>query len=450
MKNLGIPLLAFALAAIPARAAVTLLDAKDWKVQFSGFAELDMIYDSTRSLTEVPGNNPIDKRTTANGAKGRTQFSPRNSRFNFTVLPPVYEGWTTQGVLEFDLLGFDPAPGSAAGNSEGGFFTNPTVRLRHGYLKATSEGNFSVIAGQYWTLFGWQAQYVPTTVSVPPVSGILYARTPQVTFLQTSKSHDGDTTVFGISFARPVQRESHVPNIDGGLQFNFGKGKGTYATPSGDPKDLPTSIGLSSTFRDIAVPEPGRIDTSLHYPGWAGAFDMMIPLIAVHDPHEWHDGHDGHEHHESGSLTMTGELSIGRAYGDLFPGWSGNLPQLLTTATAPNLPNLDAGLGGPTPTGFRLVNLRSWNMSFQYHLPKSDHTFFTLGYAQLFSSNIEIFTPSAGRAAYERAETAWLNVFHDFTPQVRAAMEYAYFQTIYADNATAQNHRFQVSAWFRI
>src|SRR4051812_26689807 len=77
----------------PAHCAVTLLDKDEWKFQVGGFVETDMINDTTRSFTEVVGNGAVARSNTFAGDNGRTQFSVRNSRFAFTVLAPVQNGW---------------------------------------------------------------------------------------------------------------------------------------------------------------------------------------------------------------------------------------------------------------------------------------------------------------------------------------------------------------------
>src|SRR5437868_6806827 len=102
------------------RAATTILEKDDWKVQMSGFVEADAVNDSTRGFTESIGNAPVTRPGTYNGDNGRTMFSARNSRLGFTILPPVQDDWRSKGVLEFDFLGYLPAVGS--GVSESGFY----------------------------------------------------------------------------------------------------------------------------------------------------------------------------------------------------------------------------------------------------------------------------------------------------------------------------------------
>ena len=65
-------------------------------------------------------------------------------------------------------MGFDPPPPAT---SETAFYTSPTLRVRHYYLQAEKDA-WKLIAGQYWTLFGWQAAYVLPSLSVAPAPGV--------------------------------------------------------------------------------------------------------------------------------------------------------------------------------------------------------------------------------------------------------------------------------------
>jgi hypothetical protein len=50
--------------------------------------------------------------------------------------------------------------------------------------------------------------------------------------------------------------------------------------------------------------------------------------------------------------------------------------------------------------------------------------------------------------AYNREQVIFGNIFHEFTPHLRAAVEYARVQTDYLAGYSAINDRYQVSAWF--
>ena len=418
---------------IPAFAAVTLVDAGDWKVQFGGFVEMDAIHDSTRDLPESVGSKAVAADGTKNHESGRTQFSLRNTRFAFTVLPPVQDGWKTKGYIEYDLLGYDPNVSTAEPkNSEGAFSTNPTLRMRHAYLSAESNG-WTILAGQYWTLFGFQPTYVLSTASVPPVTGSLYQRTPQITVGKNAALSEKSNLLTAISATRPSQRDSERPNLEAGVKYSNASVTSGFASPNGEIKLEPLSVAVSGTWRQFVNPADTSVTARQQkHDGSAFAIDAMIPILPA--------GEDA-----AGSLTLTGEYSVGQGYGDSFPAWGG-VPQLASGANDAN-PNLDAGQGAYTKgdASFRLVQLRTWNAQLQYHLPGDLRTFVTLGYGELSASRIGDLTG----ATYDGSSAMFANVFHDFTKQIRGAVEYARFTTHFVDTSQAENDRFMLAGYFR-
>jgi hypothetical protein len=425
-----------------AQANITLLDKDDWKFLFGGFIEADIFYDNTRSFTEVVGNNPVQRPNTAPGDNGRTQFSMRNSRFAFTVLPPMTNDYKPKGYFEFDFLGYDPNAGTTAPtNSESSMYTSPTLRIRHAYF-SVEKNDWLLLVGQTWTLFGWDPSYVLTTISVAPVSGTVYERTPQIMALKKMSLSDDTKLLGGVSLERPVQRDSDFPNLNGGLKLSFQNRRSGFSSPSSDITAEPMSIALSGTFRQFitANPSGGTADTIRTYGGGL-ALNTLIPIIASPD-----------QKTTANTLTVTGEFTAGSGYGDVFNGWSGNIPQLPTGAagtTSANT-NLDPGLGGFDTSGnFQLAKLQTWNVQGQYHLPENWKSFITGGYGQLLNTNATTFTPTGTNVLYDRSDVYFINYFHDFSQAIRLALEFDRFSSHYVDGVFALDSRFQVSAWFR-
>jgi hypothetical protein len=424
-------------------AAITLLDKEEWKFLISGFIQADAFNDSSKSFTEVAGNNPVTRLGTYNGDNGRSQFSIRNSRFAFSILAPSQDDWKSKGYLEYDLLGFDPSPG-VSGNNESGFYTNATLRVRHAYIEGVKNG-LQILVGQYWTLFGWQPAYVLTTASVPPVAGSAYQRTPQILAIKSFEVKSDNKIQAGVSVARPSQRDSQLPNIDGGARFIMASRSSGFASPSSDIKAEPMSLGLSGTLRQFSAPTSGGATTDkFNSMGGAFAIDTLIPLISSIDNKD-----------TKGTLTFTAEFTSGSGYTDAFPGMNGNLGTLTQAALpsgASSSPNLDAGQAGFDSSGnFQLVKLQTFNSQIQYHLPTRCRLFVNAGYGQLYSPNMgSLTTPSLGSTVlYDKSETSYLNMFDDLTNQIRLAVEYAQIRTHYIDNQSAQDNRVQLSAWFR-
>jgi hypothetical protein len=417
-------------SAAPAHATVTLLEKDDWKVGFYGFAEADAIVDSTRSFTEVVGNNPVARPGTFDGDNGRTQFSVRNSRLGFTIGAPKTGDWASKGVMEFDFLG----PGNTA-SPEAAFFNNPTLRIRHFYLQAESSG-WQLLAGQYWTLFGWQPNYFLATVSVAPVSGEVYERTTQFGVIKNFELAELSKLSAGLSIFRPAQRDSQIPGLDVGLRWAWHGRKAAFVgMTSGEIKAQPLSIGVSGRFNEFEyASDPADTTQMTHLFGSAIAVDGMLPIIG------------GSDDSVGNTLALSGEFTTGQGYGESFPAWTGNLRPIVDGGSGLNRgTNVDAGQMGVDPlNGVTLVHLQTYNLQLQYHLPAECMTFMTAGYGQLFSNNVSVLASGT----YNRAETYFVNVGHHFTKQIRGAVEYDYFRTTYADSATAHDARVQASAFF--
>ncbi len=483
----------FGLAA-QARADVTLLDAGGWKFLSGGFAETDLFNDSTRSLTEVVGNTPIIPNGASAslapnpaGANGRTFMSVRNSRLDFTILgPDSGNGWKYKGYMEFDLLGYDPQPGASSSqigatvppgtiNSETAFFENPMLRVRHMYADADN-GGWSILIGQYWDLFGFSPDYVMDTVSLSPVRGDLYERTPQVRLVNTQ----GDDTFkiqTAISMERPVQDNSQVPGADAALRFRFPSWTGAYTSSSSAYTiTAPASFAVSGKVNTFAVPGSQfnatgpnlaqDVSNTSYMTGAAIALTTLIPIIPAKSDSFL------------SSLVFTGEFTNGSGFADEFSGWSGgehnfgyqsNVGAPGSAGYVPATPNLDAGQGGYyNDNSFHLDNLSSFNLTLQYCLPSTWATYINTGYSQLYCNNCGAMAQnplnfggvgrsssanaaSAGNpGAYDLSQGAYVNLFHDFSPSIRAGIEYDRFMTQYVvNNVYAVDNRYQLSAWYR-
>ena len=446
MKYVTLAALLLGLAATSAHANFTMLEKDDWKIDIGGFAEIDSIYDTRKSFTEVVGNNPVGR---PNDEKGRSMFSVRNSRLAFSVASPMVEGWKTRGYLEMDFLGFDPAPGQFSGVSvnEGGFFTSPTMRMRHGYLNAEKNG-WLILAGQTWAMFGWQPYYFVPTMQVSPIPAMLYSRTSQV---RVMKSFDmGEETLLQVAAGamRPTQRDGQYPGGEGGLRLVFNGRKGSFtggATGTNKPQAM--SFGVSGTFRNLEIPanpSTSALDARGKLAG-AIAVNAMIPVIAAEG------GTDS-----KNNLVIGGEFTTGSGYGDHFSGWTGNQNNPLSSAAAnpdKNV-NLDAGIGGFDSSGtFKLIKLQTFNVYAQYHLPTLTPTWFSIGFTRLHSINMsEIViangTGSTAKTAYDTTQSYFANLQRDLTDQIRVGFEYARLTTTYVDGVKAPNNRFQASAWY--
>jgi hypothetical protein len=75
----------------------------DWKLTIYGFAEADVMRDSTRSFNDGLNNGVIAHPLTQAGRNPRLQTTIRNSRIGFKAEAPAVHGIRSSGLLEFDL-----------------------------------------------------------------------------------------------------------------------------------------------------------------------------------------------------------------------------------------------------------------------------------------------------------------------------------------------------------
>ncbi|HTC21798.1 MAG TPA: hypothetical protein VK859_13165, partial [bacterium] len=309
---------------------VNALEKKGPSVEIHGFAELDYIFDDTQMGlgTETIGDNAqIPHAGGAAQNNGQTQFSPRNSRFDFLAQSMV-DGWATKGYIEGDFLGVN-------NTAEKNEYTAPTFRLRHAYMDAQNDG-WDIMAGQYWTLFGWNMDNVLATLDVSPIMGTLYERTPRLGVMKTF----GDDAQLQIALdaERPEQAFSSVPNFNGGIRLKLNGMKAQFAYATGDSKLVPLSVGISGTARYYAYLPAGAGNINyVNLKGDGVAIDAQIPVLTTTEATKKDDP----------TVIVTGEWMAGKGVADALNGWNGG-----GAATPGNFPSLDAGLVGTTAAKF--------------------------------------------------------------------------------------------------
>ena len=101
-----------------------------WDATLYGFAELDVINDSTQGFGELAGGSAIARPNTYAGDHGQTTYTTRNSRIGFKLAAPEANGIKASAQLEMDFLGNQPP-----GISDASLYQNPTFRIRHMNVK---------------------------------------------------------------------------------------------------------------------------------------------------------------------------------------------------------------------------------------------------------------------------------------------------------------------------
>ncbi len=442
----------------------------DWKLSIYGFAEGDMMRDSTRSFNDGINGNVIAHPFTQAYENPRLQFTIRNTRLGFKGETPPFAGIRTSGVLEFDLFGNQPninSGGGAGNTTEAAYFNNASFRVRHAYVKLESPV-IDVLAGQAYHLLGWQNYFFPSTTAFLGIPNMLFNRTGQIRVSHTFESNPINVDIAVAAF-RPAQRDSGVPDGEGGLRLSFNHWQAMTTSGSGGTGALPAAIGISGLWRSFRVdpyaplPAPPTPLT-----GWALAGHILLPIIPVAD-----------STHRGNALTVTGEFVTGTGDADQYtgmtagatmpnvqplpPGTSFDIRGMVQTSDKaasplvglPYTPNVDPGLVGLDVHGvYHTINWKTLVVGAQYYLPPDGRIFITGNYSLGKSDNIQSLYHSdlALRYPWVNAlavyDFSWYvdgNIFFDVTPSTRVGLSYQHVAQELADGAHVHNDRYEAT-----
>jgi hypothetical protein len=413
-----------------------------WATTLYGFVETDNIYDSTRSFSDGPGGALVARADTQAGENPRYTVSVRNSRFGVRLkAPELVSEVRASGVLEMDFMGTQTIGTGTGQVSEGAYWTSPTVRVRHAYLRIENPV-VDFLVGQYWQLFGWRHAYRVATVSISGVPGEVYARSPQV---RLSKDVHIQNTTLGIAVAasRPVQRDAATPDLQGGVRIALDSWTGVQTAGATGTDISPLSVGVSGLLRHVAVDEWSATPKVTKDLGMSAfAFNVFLPVIP------------GSKDHKDNSLSLIGEYATGYGIADFYTGLTGGvgfpaLPNPTMAKPAPTYtPDIDPGIvtfdsGG----GLHGVEWSSLLVGAQYYLPFTDGAVFLSGnYSHTGSSDAGKYSPPSTTLDVED----WfdVNLFVDPTPALRIGLQYANYNDLYFDGSHAINHRGDLAGYF--
>jgi len=270
-----------------------------WAITLSGFFQLDSIYDTTESFTDAAAGTAIARPGTFQANNDRMNFSIRNSRIGLRLAAPEFSGVRTSAFLEFDFLGNLTPP-----LTETQLFSNPSVRARHIYLKVEND-YVNVLVGQTWHIFGWQPFYFPNTTALQGMPGETFGRSMQV---QLSRSFPSplvnvDVAVAGV---RPPERDSAMPDLQGGLRFLFNKWRALHVNGNGGYQAVdPSSIGVSGLVRRFSVREFSAAPmNNMTATGWGISIDGLTALIPATNEHR------------QNALILQGSFQTGSGFND--------------------------------------------------------------------------------------------------------------------------------------
>ena len=449
----------------------------DWRLTIYGFAEADGMWDSTRSFNDGLNNGVIAHPLTQAGRNPRFQTTIRNSRFGFKAQTPEFHGIRSSGVLEFDLFGNQPninsgggSPGQPSGSgatSESAYFNNAALRVRHAYVKIENPV-VDVLAGQTYYLLGWQNYFLGATCAFLGLPNELFNRTVQ---LRLSHSFAWSPVNFDIAAGafRPVQRDSGVPDVQGGARLAFNRWKGITTPGSGGTDALPAAIAVSGLVRQFKVdPHAPLPSTPIPLIGWALAANVLLPIIPAKD------GTD-----RGNALTLTGEFVLGTGDADQYTGMTAGAtmpnvyplppgtnvtylgvavpqdPSAAPVVGLPYTPNIDPGLVAfDSHEILHTINWQTFVVGLQYYLPPSGRVFVSANYSQGKSNNmVSLYHPASPNlqpwvnplGVFRSSRYIDGNLFFDITPAVRTGLSYQWVQQKLTDDTLVHNHRFELT-----
>jgi hypothetical protein len=448
----------------------------DWKLTIYGFAEVDMMRDSTRSFNDGLNNGVLAHANTQARADPRLQFTIRNSRLGFKAEAPEVDGMRASGVLEFDLFGNQPSINSGGGYSgqapgvgdttEGAYFNNAALRVRHAYVRL-DDGIIDVLAGQTYHLLGWQNYFFGASAGFLGLPNELFNRTAQLRLSHTFESDPVNLEIAAAAF-RPAQRDSGIPDGEGGIRLSINHWKAMTTPGSGGTGALPAAIGVSGLMRAFRVDPYAPLPApSIRLNGWAIAADILLPIIPVRDSTD-----------RGNALTVTGEFVTGTGDADQYTGMTAgatmpnvyplvadtpinamgvSVPQMPGSAPLvglPYTPDVDPGLVAFDSNGvLHSINWRTLIVGVQYYLPPTGRVFVSANYSLGNSNNIaSLYHPDSIRQPWVNSfgvfHSSWYvdgNIFFDITPSTRAALSYQHVHQGLADGTTSSNDRFETT-----
>jgi len=412
-----------------------------WQTNFYGFVELDAIHDSTQAalttINDSQGNGALARPGSYPASNGQTLFGARNSRIGFKLDAPASDGLKASAVLEMDFLGNQPT--STA--SQAALIGNPAFRIRHMALKLENP-IADVLLGQYWQLFGWQAAFHPNTVEIQGVPGQVYSRAPQARLSRTIKTDPVNVDV-ALAAARPVSRNSQVPDGQGGLKLTLNHWRGLHTAGSTGTAVDGLAVAVSGVARHFILPGfygYGHSRTN----GWGVSIDALVPIIPATMTKR------------ANALTVTGSFVTGSGISDLYTGLTGGVtfpappnPDMVTPP--PTYPaDIDNGMVTFDANGkIHTIDWQSFIVGAQYYLPPTGKIWLSANYSAMKSNNAARYTNTAGLSKiFVKSYWADANVFCDVTAAVRVGAEYAYFHQTYADGVAAKSTRLQFSGFY--
>jgi hypothetical protein len=362
---------------------------------------------------------------------------------------PTVAGVAPSAVLEADFFGGQPQDAPSATSAKA-FFDSPALRLRHAYLQLEND-YVDVLAGQTYTVFGWQNYFFPCSLEFLGLPNQLFSRSAQLRLAHTFRLAGAVSIDVAAAAVAPAQRDSAVPDAQAGLRFSVDGWQGISTPGNTGTLALPLSIGVSGTVRQYKVNAfaPPPTQRSNGVTGWGVSVDALVPVIAA-----------AHADDRGNRLTLTGSFVTGTGIGDLLTAGGGaSFPTLPNPAQANPPPlyraNIADGLVSFDTQGVvHTIDWWAFRAGLQYYLPPTGRFIIAANYTQAHSGNMDELFPKGGaeiellaRVA-DRSHYADVNLLWDATPAVRFGVSGQYTKVAYLDGDTPHNLRMMAQALY--
>lgn len=435
------------LEAAPAPAAAPALPPVLTKLNLTlyGYVNLDAMYDTTRSYVESMVSGAVARKNTQDGDHGRWVLTARNTRFGFRVAAPEYHQIKATALVEGD---FDQ---TYSGASEAITYPQGFFRLRQAHLRMETPW-IDVLIGQTTYLFGWQASFYACAATPLGLPGEPFGRTPQVRLTKVLKSAPLNVEVAAGAF-RPPQRNTDLPEFQGGLRFLVNNFKGTHSFGAAGTTAVPAALGVSGAYRQFragmnstATPVPAAYPEK-KVDGYGLSVDAMLPLIPSRN------GSRGN------TLTAYGTYAITKGAGDILSGVTGfgttaaGAAVRSASAAAPaGMSFIEPDVGTIAFDGEQKPHAVNWNgavVGAEYYLPPSGRIFVSANYSVATSDNVNRWAPAASQSGiFYRLQNWDVDLYADVTPEVRLVFAWEHRQARYGDGMLAKNERYHLSAFY--
>lgn len=401
-----------------------------------GFLQGDFVHDTQRlagTIESYGGNPTLQLGGTQAADYGRTVLSARSTRLGLRFAAPAFNSIRVTGNFEMDFLGNQPgSPGARPPTqSESSFIDNPTPRLRQGFVKVDF-GLVSLWVGQTWSLFGWEAAFLPASVQNQGLPGQPFSRNPQFRL----SSAFGDKAPVGVEIAVSAQRapqfDAELPDLQGGLKLNVNGLTGMQQLGGTGTTVSPASIAVSGTVRKFRLATSTTTDATATAYGSALALDAFLPIIPAKE-------------RGGVALSLLGEATSGGGYNDLFTGLNGGAgigaPAGVAAASYAPFTDIDAGLAAFSKSG--VLHTINWRTLLVGAEAFAGPVILAANFSNVYSDNISAFTGTTWNHQW------WwdTSLIVDFVPGFRMGAEFSRVMQRRTLGQLNNESRFQLTGW---